>query len=71
MGNIDDNNLKQGIGIYVPNSGSQEVILTNWKNGMKDGWGVQIKNNGVAFCGTWAGNKYQGSALYCWEDFSV
>ena len=68
---IGDALVPNGFGLNFHKVKNGEITLAKWENGKKNGVGVKLQKNKVAFCGKWTDDEYDGSAVYFWHDESV
>ena len=68
---IDGNPTPNGYGINFHKTKNGEVTIANWSSGKKNGSGIKLLKNKVAFCGKWTNDEYDGNAVYFWHDESV
>lgn len=71
IGILDEEGHKDGVGLNLKFSKDQELVISYWKNDLKDGKGIKLQSGGVGFCGSFNNDSVDDNALYFLRDGSI
>ena len=68
-GLINDENEREGYGVYIANNGT--VFEGEWLKDKRNGQGYQTYKNGNVYRGAFMNNKPHGKGIYTWANGEI
>ena len=68
VGILDEEGHKDGVGLNLKFSKDQELVISYWKNDIKDGKVIKLQSGGAGFCGSFSNDCVDDNGLYFLSD---